>query len=62
VICTFMILTVHLLVIIKNLSADVVSGVKNLNTCVLDLCVVSVGCVHGSFYGFKFVGWSRFYF
>ena len=58
---TVMILIVHLLVVMKNLSTDV-SGVKNLNTCVLDLCVVSVGCVHGSFYGFEFADWSRFYF
>jgi len=53
---------VHLLVIIQNLSTDVVSGVKNLNICVLDLRVVSVGCVRGSFYGFEVVDWPRFYF
>jgi len=36
-------------------STDGVSGVKNLNTCVLDFCVVSVVWsvwVYGSFYGF----------
>jgi len=57
-----LILIVHLLVIIQNLSTDVVSGVKNLNICVLDLRVVSVGCVRGSFYGFEVVDWPRFYF
>jgi hypothetical protein len=62
VIHTFIILIVHLLVIIKNLSTDVVSGVKNLNTSVPELRVVSVGCVHGSFHGFEFVDWPRFYF
>ena len=36
-----------------------------LNTFVPDICVVSVGQsvgVYGSFYGFKFLDWSRFYF
>jgi len=40
---------------IQNFFTNGVNGVMNLNTCVLDFCVVSVvwsAWVNGSFYGF----------
>jgi hypothetical protein len=46
-------------------STDGVSGVKNLNTCILDFCVVSVvwpHSVHCSLLRFLIFKWSRFYF